>query len=469
MFTVILAVCVFLIINLATFNVVDHSHSAHLHAHLWMTALTAAVTTAPFAVYCMNLVRRLQNTKRDLRQAVEIAQSANTAKSAFIANLSHEIRTPLNGVLGMADALSQYPLPPDQADYVKTIRESGETLMTVLNDVLDMSKIEAGRLEIEPTEADLHQVFHSLQKLFRPGAEAKNIDLSLFIAENVPGKMRFDRNRVRQGVANLISNAVKFTHSGGVTVSVFCSPMPDGRQMVTVKVADTGIGMTADVLERLFGDFVQAETSTSRIYGGTGLGIAITRRLAQLMDGDVSVESEAGKGAVFTFGFAAETVALPATPSMKPADRRPAAARQDNIPLAGARILLVDDNAVNRKVIRMLLKPGQMEITDAENGREALEELARTHYDMVLLDIHMPVMNGIETIRHIRASPAPWRDVPVIALTADVMGYTRERLLGLGMSGYTVKPVDQRALVDEMCRAMKLSTVEDPVLTLVAQ
>jgi CheY-like chemotaxis protein len=366
----------------------------------------------------------------------------------------------------MADALSQEDLLPRQADCVNTIRESGKSLMAILNDVLDLSKIEAGKLEISPVDSNLHHVFYSIHKLFLPRTEEKGITLTLKIGESVQQRLCFDTVRVRQCVSNLVSNAVKFTKTGGVTISASSVATIDGLRLVTVDVTDTGIGMSEDVMNRLFSDFAQADASTSRKFGGTGLGLAISRRLAQLMDGDVTVKSRVGKGTVFSFSFRA-ALAQPQAPSHD-ALLSPARLGGETI-LRGLRVLLVDDNEVNRKVARMLLKPTRMEIVDAENGKQALDLLAAQPFDLVLLDVHMPVMDGATTIKHIRASRESWSALPVIALTADAMSGDRERLLGLGMTGYATKPVDQRALVAEIMRVCSNATGAGQPLNVAAQ
>ncbi len=416
-------------------------------------ALAAIITAAPIVVYCMTLIRRLRQTKYDLKKAVAAAQSANAAKSSFLANMSHEIRTPLNGVLGMADVLSRQELTPSQADCVTTIRESGKALMTILNDVLDLSKIEAGKLDIAPIDADLHHVFESIGKLFAPRAEEKNLSLDINISPDVPVRLRFDTVRIRQCVANLLSNAIKFTSNGSVTISVSSTPRVDGGHLISVVVSDTGIGMGPEILDGLFTDYSQGDASTARRFGGTELGIAIARRLARLMQGDITVVSKPGAGSTFTMTFVtanAQAVAV------RPMDAKgPVAAGAPEASLMfGARVLIVDDNPVNRKVIRLLLKPVKMELTEADDGRKALHELADADFDLVLLDVHMPVMDGYETIKHIRASSERWRDIPVVALTADAMSGTRERLLEAGMSGYASKPIDQRALISEIGRVL---------------
>ena len=428
--------------------------------------VTTIITALPIVAYCVGLVSRLQETKYDLKRAVAAAEAANTAKSAFLANMSHEIRTPLNGMLGMADVLSQENLLPRQADCVNTICESGKTLMAILNDVLDLSKIEAGKLEISPVDSNLHHVFYSIHKLFLPRAEEKSIALTLNIGESVQQRLCFDTIRVRQCLSNLVSNAVKFTEAGGVTISVSSVTTIDGLRLVTVDVADTGIGMSDEVMSCLFSDFAQADATTSRKFGGTGLGLAISRNLAQLMHGDVAVKSTPGDGSVFSFSFRA----APAQPQAVTRDTLlPPARLGGGTILEGLRVLLVDDNEVNRKVARMLLKPTRMQIVDAEHGGQALDLLAEQPFDLVLLDVHMPVMDGAATIRHIRASPENWNAVPVIALTADAMSGDRERLLALGMTGYATKPIDQRALIAEIMRVCSGVVAAKQPLNIAAQ
>ena len=447
---VVTVLTVHLIIPFISFYILGIDSSAYpLSIVLVETVVGTIVTSLPIVAYCMGLVRRLRETKYDLKRAVAAAEAANTAKSSFLANMSHEIRTPLNGVLGMADVLSQEHLLPRQADCVNTIRESGKTLMAILNDVLDLSKIEAGKLEISPVDSNPHLVFDSIHKLFLPRAEEKGITLTLKIGESVQQRLRFDTVRVRQCLSNLVSNAVKFTKTGGVTIAASSVTTIDGLRLVTIDVIDTGIGMSEEVISRLFSEFAQADASTSRNFGGTGLGLVISRRLAQLMHGDVTVKSTVGEGTVFSFSFRAapaERQALPHDGLLSPARL------SGETILEGLRLLLVDDNPVNRKVARMLLKPTRMEIVEAENGKQALDLLAEQPFDLVLLDVHMPVMDGITTIKHIRASPESWNAVPVVALTADAMSGDRERLLALGMTGYATKPVDQRALVAEIMR-----------------
>lgn len=409
------------------------------------------------AMEMAQMVRRLRAAQEDLKRAAAAAAASNEAKSAFLANMSHEIRTPLNGILGMAQALASEPLTPTQRDGIHTILESGQTLMVLLNDALDLSKIEAGKLEISPSDGALREVVESLHKLFLPRAAEKGIELRLEIDEGVPEVLKFDAVRVRQCASNLISNAIKFTNSGHVGVAVSARAINAGAYQVTATVSDSGVGMSRDVVARLFSEFYQADDTITRHSGGTGLGLAITRKLARLMSGDVVVSSTPGKGSTFTLTFtAARSSASKKAARLSPSPSAPAGAAA----FKGVRVLLVDDNAVNRQVARLLLAPFGAVITEATNGAEALAALDKATFDVVLLDVHMPVMDGMEAIRHIRAAEAPWRNIPVIALTADAMRGDQGRLLAAGMSGYASKPVEQAALVNEIRRVLGRPTVE---------
>lgn len=282
------------------------SRAYHLTV-VWVEVVVGTIITAqPIVAYCMGLVHRLRETKSELKNALASAEAANQAKSAFLANMSHEIRTPLNGVLGMAETLSQETLSPHQADCVRTIRDSGKMLMVILNDVLDHSKIEAGKLELSLVDSNLYRVLFITLKLFLPRAKEQNISLRLKIDDSVPRHLFFDTVRVRQCLSSLISNAIKFTETGGVAISVSSVETIGGLHLITVDVADTGIGMSEEMITCLFSDFAQADASISRKFGGTGLGLAISRKLARLIGGDVTVKSMPGKGPVFSFSFQAE-------------------------------------------------------------------------------------------------------------------------------------------------------------------
>lgn len=393
---------------------------------------------------------KLTQSLAELRMARNAAEQASTAKSQFLASMSHEIRTPLNGILGMAQSLRHTnTLTPDDAEKVNVILTSGETLTSLLNDILDLSKIEAGKLDIHPIDADIAALVRQSTRLFEPLAEEKGLAFS--IRNHSPAlPVRIDPVRFQQCVANLVSNAVKFTSAGQVTVDTIVEPLAIGRRKVTVTVSDTGIGMTAETAGRLFENFVQADGSTTRTFGGSGLGLAITRRLARLMHGDVTISSTPGKGSTFTLTLEVEAGEAVTSPDLIPSD-----ARLNAGPGPGRRVLVVDDNATNRQVVKLFLAPLGLTLEEARNGVEALDCLARAPFDLVLLDVHMPEMDGRECIAHIRRSTHAWSSIPVIALTAEAMAGDREALLALGMTDYAAKPIDRAALIALVIRYLE--------------
>lgn len=390
----------------------------------------------------------------DLREARAQAVAATESKSNFLASVSHEIRTPLNGILGMARALLQHDVPQQHRDMVTTILDCGQTLMSLLNDVLDISKIEAGKLEITSAPGDLLHTLDRVKKLFGPVAEEKNLTLVFTQQPNMPTALEFDAVRVRQCVANLVSNAVKFTSKGHITVTTSVHNREDDIVTIAISVTDTGIGVDQETQSRLFQPFTQADSSISRKYGGSGLGLAIIRELTKLMDGTVAVNSTPGRGSTFTMTFKAKI-----SDPMQAAAKQNRTRSDDDISafaksiISGRHMLLVDDNATNRQVIKLFLAPMGVTFTEAANGQEALTILNAEpgeQFSAILLDVHMPVMDGIETLHHIRSSGQPWSDIPVIALTADAMRGDRERFIELGMNNYVSKPIDPRELVTQL-------------------
>jgi len=427
---------------------------AHSGSYFWMLHRARVLSwkedgTAKIIMGTLIDTSRWKRLEAELRAAKEYAELSNRSKSEFLANMSHEIRTPLNGVLGMAQSLENDQLPPAQREKVAVILDSGNTLMALLNDVLDLSKIEAGKLEISCADLDLVKAVGRMRRLFLPQAEEKGLRIEFNCAPDFPHWLHYDPVRIRQCVSNLVSNAIKFTESGTVTIDLSAEEQ-DGVYLISVAVSDTGIGMSPETVGRLFSVFTQADGTTSRRFGGTGLGLAIARQLARLMGGDVTAASEEGKGFEFTFTFrAAPALPREETQEALAGNALGSGGRDDRL-LPHARILLADDNNVNRQVIRMLLGPLGLTIVEAANGREALEKLAAEPFDLVLLDIHMPVMDGRETIAAIRACTQAWSTIPVIALTADAMSGDREKYLALGMDDYLSKPVDQRELHAKM-------------------
>ncbi|HEY7799591.1 MAG TPA: response regulator [Hyphomonadaceae bacterium] len=390
--------------------------------------------------------------EEELRAAKEAAEASSRAKSQFLANMSHEIRTPLNGVLGMAQALEADELLAPQKEKVAIILDSGKSLMALLNDVLDLTKIEAGKLEISAVPGDFLHTMKRTRQLFQAQAEDKGLDLFVRYDSNFPQRLSYDPVRVRQCVSNLLSNAIKFTAQGRVEVGISSKALGDGLHLVQVEIVDTGIGMNAETVEKLFSVFTQADGATTRKFGGSGLGLAISRQLARMMGGDIVAESTEGKGSVFRLTFKAMEAA-PAAPAQTPAAKTAEPVRRSG--LRGVRVLLTDDNAINRQVIKLFLAPQGCDMSEATNGKEALDKIASEEFDVVLLDVHMPVMDGKEAIQRIRANPK-WASLPVIALTADAMSGDRERYLSLGMTDYVSKPVDQRELLAKLHSVLKL-------------
>jgi signal transduction histidine kinase/ActR/RegA family two-component response regulator len=407
-------------------------------------------------------VTELRKREKELEKARKEAEAASHSKSAFLANMSHEIRTPLNGIMGMAQVLEGTELDQAQKEFVSTILDSGKTLMALLNDVLDLSKIEAGKFDIVPTDASIHHMLRRQLKLWKPRAEEKGLELSLAFDADLPAYISFDTVRVQQCVSNLVSNAIKFTKYGAVEIFASAKELKDGGHLIDIRVKDTGPGMDPETLARLFKPFSQADETIQRSHGGTGLGLSITRRLAELMGGTATATSELGKGSIFRISFrAAPAKSQPeAGVHARPASQGDL---REQLKQSNLRVLLVDDHPINRQVASLFLRPFNMRIIEAVNGLEAMEALKRETFDLVLLDMHMPVMDGPTTIANIRASEEAWAEIPVIALTADAMSGDRERYLGMGMNGYLSKPLAERDLLSEIARVRNAKLAQIPM------
>ncbi len=397
--------------------------------------------------------RRLGQATADALAHGQAVQQASEAKSQFLANTSHEVRTPLNGILGMAQVLAQSRLSPEQQGQVETILDSGRTLLAILNDVLDLSKIEAGRMDLAPVDQDLRGVLARVCSLWRVKAEEKGLAFRLSVEESVPALLHFDPVRVRQCVSNLVSNAIKFTERGAIEIRVRSESRDEAGPCIAITVEDTGAGMAPETLERLFRPFMQADESTSRRFGGTGLGLSISRELARLMGGDLTATSILDQGSTFTFTFQAGVVTAQAPDTADHPFGSQAEGHSAIVaPGAPLKVLLVDDNRINRQVARLFLRAFSADVREAENGQEALDHLDTERFDLVLLDMHMPVMDGPETIRRIRSDGHSYAQVPVVALTADAMVQDRERYLAMGLDGYLSKPLGMRELSTEIAR-----------------
>ena len=391
----------------------------------------------------------LANT-RALRKAKRTAEAANQAKSDFLAMMSHELRTPLNGILGMAHALDTAALAPPQAEQVRTVVRSGQALTAILNDILDLSKVESGRMDLASEAVDIRSVVGDACEMWALVARDKGLDLRVDIAPTVPDWIAADPLRLRQIILNLLSNAIKFTERGHVALGL--TPGATGTGLV-LTITDTGAGLGAAAQKRLFRNFEQLNAGIARRHGGTGLGLAITRKLAQLMGGDITVASRLGKGTTFTVTLPLEAVAAPA------ADE-PAAV--DNLP-TDLSILVAEDNPTNQAVIHALLGSVGWRLTVVDNGQKAIEAHRVEAFDLILMDVHMPVMDGLAAVRAIRAGGAGDPGTPIIALTADAMLGDRDQFLASGFDSHVPKPIEAGKLFQAILLAVNGQREPTPV------
>jgi len=404
-----------------------------------------------YLFHVLRAVRRREDAARAVVSALDTAnaerlraEQASVAKSEFLTTMSHEIRTPLNGVLGMAQAMARDPMPDVQRSRLEVIQQSGGVLLTLLNDLLDIAKIEAGKLQLEPGIIDLEQMARQAQEAFAVLAGAKDITLAIETTPAASGAWHGDPTRVRQVFYNLLSNAVKFTERGWVNATLDV----DAASRLVVRVGDTGPGVSPAQLDTLFERFVQADASTTRRFGGSGLGLAISRELARLMGGDISAESVEGRGSIFTFTLPLRRAEADAAPA--------AASAADPGALGALRVLVAEDNETNRLVLSTLLAQIDLDPHLVHDGAQALEAWQAGDWDLVLMDIQMPVMDGLEATRRMRAAERETgrARTPVVALTANAMAHHVAEYEAAGFDAVATKPIQFARLVEAINAAV---------------
>jgi signal transduction histidine kinase/ActR/RegA family two-component response regulator len=382
----------------------------------------------------------------ELEAARDKADAANRAKSAFLAVISHELRTPMNGVLGAAQLLDYTKLDATQKEYVGVIKNSGDGLLALLNDILDLTKIEAERMTLEAIEIDTRDLLDRIARTWRSRADEKDVGYAVAIPDEMPAAITGDPTRIGQVLHNLLSNAVKFTEQGEVRLAVTSERIGPWRARLTFAVSDTGPGISDADRERLFQPFEQLDASSTRRFGGTGLGLAISRRLCDLMGGSLEVASEPGRGSTFTFTVEVEVRAWSA-----PKVEEAVAATVEGVD--AMRVLVVEDHPVNRMIIEAWLASSGHVTAAAENGARALDACRAEGFDLVLMDVNMPVMDGLEATRRLRAEPGPNRDVPVVMLSASARPEDHDAGYQAGADAYVTKPIDFALMAEVLARA----------------
>ncbi|HVJ86398.1 MAG TPA: response regulator, partial [Caulifigura sp.] len=425
-----------------------------------------ALQTARQELYQEHLEELVAERTSELAAATAAAEEASRAKSAFLANMSHEIRTPMTAITGFADALLESDQSPaERQEALQTIRRSSRHLLELINDILDLSRIEAGKMAVERIPVDVPQIAADVTSLLRPTAIAKKLDLQLTFGDQVPRTVLSDPLRVKQLLVNLVSNAVKFTERGQVRVHV-SSEMRGANCFVHFAVTDTGCGLRPQQLNKLFQPFTQADNTMTRRYGGTGLGLAISKRLAELLGGELWAESLVGVGSVFRFSIDGGPVeGLQMIQELKESSLSASTIADRNIQLNG-RILLAEDGLDNQKLLSQILRKAGAEVVIAENGRIAVEAVARATFDVILMDMQMPEMDGYTATRQLRAMGFT---MPIMALTAHAMSGDREKCLDAGCTDYLTKPISKAALLAALATRMPTESTKPRTFTTPAQ